>query len=228
VSEITRGSVREPTRAQEILALGLRDEKRRRTRQHIAQVATSLFLEHGFGRVTIAEVARTAEVSVNTVYTYFPSKEDLVFYPREASAQRLVRMVADRPPGLSAAAAVLGALRGELRHGDRMAALAHEFGRFLEMARAEPTLAVRLDALARQMVDELAAELATETATPTSDPLPRLVAAQLGWVHEQLFREIAERARAGNPPAEAAAAGLSLLHTVEGLLGDRVLAYATR
>ncbi|MEC3996597.1 TetR/AcrR family transcriptional regulator [Actinacidiphila sp. DG2A-62] len=229
MSDVTRGSVRDrPTRAEEILAVGLRDEKRRQTRRHIAEVATGLFLERGFAQVTIAEVARTAEVSVNTVYTYFPSKEDLVFYPEEASAQRMVQMVGDRLPGESAADAVLGALRGELRNGDRMVGLTQGFGRFLEMVRAEPTLAVRLDSIGREMVDRLAAVLAAETGAEAGDPLPRLVAAQLGWVQEQLFREIGDRTRAGEAPGAVAEAALALLDTVESLLGPAVRGYARR
>lgn len=229
VSDITRGSLREqPTRAEAILAVGLRDEKRRQTRRHIAEVATGLFLEHGFARVTIAEVARTAEVSVNTVYTYFPSKEDLVFYPEEASAQRMVEMVRDRPPGQSAAGAVLATLRGELRHGDRMVGLTQGFARFLEMVRAEPTLSARLDSTTREMVDALAETLAEETGAEPGDPTPRLVASQLGWAQEQLFREIGERSRAGCPPGTVAEDALALLDSVESLLGDRVLTYATR
>ncbi|WP_329135730.1 TetR/AcrR family transcriptional regulator [Streptomyces sp. NBC_01476] len=232
MSDTTRGTVRtplrEPTRAQEILALGLRDEKRRRTRRHIAEVATGLFLERGFGRVTIAEVARTAEVSVNSVYTYFPSKEDLVCYPEQASAQRMVQMVAARPAGRPAAAAVFAALRGELRHGERMVGLTLGYGRFLDMVRGEAALAARLDAIRHEMVAELAAALAAETAAAPDDPLPRLVAAQLGWVQEELFREIGERTRAGRPPAAVAQAALALLDALEGLLGERVLTYATR
>jgi AcrR family transcriptional regulator len=228
VSDITRGSLRDPTRAEEILAGGLRDEKRRRTRRHIAEVATGLFLERGFAQVTIAEVARTAEVSVNTVYTYFPSKQDLVFYPEEASAQRMVQMVRDRAPGESAAGAVLAALRGELRNGDRMVGLTQGFGRFLEMVRAEPTLAARLDSIAGEMVDALAETLAAEVGAAAGDPVPRLVAAQLGWVQDQLFREIGERTRAGRPPDAVAEAALHLLDSVQSLLSPRVLTYATR
>ncbi|WP_405586621.1 TetR/AcrR family transcriptional regulator [Streptomyces sp. NBC_01190] len=228
MSEITRGTRREPTRAQEIHALGLRDEKRQQTRRHIAEVATGLFLRHGFGRVTIAEVARAAEVSVNTVYTYFPSKEDLVFYPAETSARRMVAMVADRPPGRSAAGAVLAALRAELRYGNRMVGPVHGFGRFLEMVRAEPALAVRLDSLRGEMVDALAAALAAETGAAAGDPLPRLVASQLGWAQDQLFREVGERTRAEQDPETITAAALGLLDAVEGLLGEHVLTYATR
>lgn len=229
MTDITRDGLRDqPTRAEEIHAQGLRDAKRRRIRRRIAEVATGLFLERGFSQVTIAEVARTAEVSVNTVYTYFPSKEDLVFYPEEASAQRMVEMVRDRQPGESAAGAVLGALRGELRHGDRMVGLTQGFGRFLEMVRAEPTLSVRLDSIAREMVDALARALAEETGADPADPLPRLVAAQLGWVQDQLFREIGERSRAGEAPGTVAEAALALLDTIEALLSPLARSYATR
>jgi AcrR family transcriptional regulator len=229
VSDITRGRLREPTRAEEIVALGLRDEKRRRTRRHIAEVATRLFLRRGFGQVTIAEVARTAEVSVNTVYTYFPSKEDLVFYPEEASAERMVQMVRDRPPGTPAAAAVLSALRGELRRDDdRMVGLTDGFGRFVDMIRAEPTLASRLDALARDMVDALAATLAAETRAAPGDPLPHLVAAQLGWAQDQLFRHLAEHSRAGAAPDVVRPCALAFLDAIESVLSDVVLGYARR
>ncbi|MBY8881903.1 TetR/AcrR family transcriptional regulator [Streptomyces sp. PLK6-54] len=211
-----------------MLAVGLRDEKRRQTRRHIAEVATGLFLERGFAQVTIAEVARTAEVSVNTVYTYFPSKEDLVFYPEEASAQRMVQMVQDRAPGQSAAAAVLAALRGELRNGERMVGLTQGFGRFLEMVRAEPTLSVRLDAIGREMVEALGSVLAAETGAASGDPTPHLVASQLGWAQTELFREIGRRTRAGQPPGTVAEAALALLDTVESLLSPTLLTYATR
>ena len=64
---------------------GLRERKKRQTRQRISDVAIGLFVAHGFDNVTIAEIAAAAEVSVNTVYNYFHVKEDLVLPPEEAS-----------------------------------------------------------------------------------------------------------------------------------------------
>ena len=57
---------------------GLRERKKEQTRQLIAETARRLFSERGFDRVTVAEVARAAEVSEQTVFNYFPTKEDLV------------------------------------------------------------------------------------------------------------------------------------------------------
>lgn len=207
---------------------GLRERKKRETRRRISAVATGLFVERGFESVTIAEVAAAADVSVNTVYNYFHAKEDLVLPPDEASPQRLADIVRQRPPGESAARAVLARLREEARRRDRRLGLTEGFGRVFEMMRAAPPLLARLDELGRQMTEALATVLAEETGAAPDDPFPRVVAAQIGWFHALVFAEIGERVTAGQGPDEIAAAVLELLDTVEALLGDRLLAYAVR
>ncbi|QBD77365.1 TetR/AcrR family transcriptional regulator [Ktedonosporobacter rubrisoli] len=59
-------------------APGRRERKKQQTREKIARVAMELFIERGFDQVTVPEVA---DVSVNTVYNYFPTKEDLFWPP---------------------------------------------------------------------------------------------------------------------------------------------------
>ena len=58
---------------------GRRERKKQQTRDAISHVATLLFLERGFDAVTVAEVARAADVAVQTVFNHFPAKEDLFF-----------------------------------------------------------------------------------------------------------------------------------------------------
>src|SRR5581483_4208499 len=58
---------------------GLRETKKRRTRETIAQAAADLFHERGFAAVTVDDVARAADVSRQTVFNYFPSKEQMLF-----------------------------------------------------------------------------------------------------------------------------------------------------
>ncbi|MEV0387773.1 helix-turn-helix domain-containing protein [Nonomuraea sp. NPDC050643] len=207
---------------------GLRERKKRQTRQRISEAAIALFVERGFEHVTIAEVAASAEVSVNTVYNYFQAKEDLVLPPEEASPQRLADIVRERPPGSSAAQALLARLRQEVRGRERQVGLTAGFGRFLEMMRAAPTLTARLEDLAHQMTDALAAVLAEETGAAREDPLPRVVAWQLGALHALVLSEIGRRTAAGERPDAIAGAVLELLDTVEGVLGERVLTYAVR
>ncbi|RCV49013.1 TetR/AcrR family transcriptional regulator [Marinitenerispora sediminis] len=207
---------------------GLRERKKRRTRQRLSEVATALFVERGFDNVTIAEVAEAAEVSVNTVYNYFATKEDLVLPPDAALARRLADIVRHRPPGVSAARAVLAHLRDEVRRRDPRIGLTEGFGRFFEMMRAAPTLTARLNDLGREMTAALAATLAEEAGTAPDAPLPRLVAWQIGNVHALVYTEIGRRVTAGESPDVIAAALLELLDMVEDLLGERVLDYAVR
>lgn len=207
---------------------GLRERKKRQTRQRIYDEATRLFVERGFDHVTIAEVAAEAEVSVNTLYNYFEAKEDLVLPPDQASPQRLADMVRQRRHGESAAHAVLAHVRDEVDRRDRRLGLTEGFGRVFEMMRAAPTLTARLEHLGQQMTDALAAVLAEETGAAPDAPLPRVVAAQLGSFHALVFAEIGRRTVAGEGPDAIARAVLDLLDAVEGLFSERLLTYAVR
>ncbi|MGW5936827.1 TetR/AcrR family transcriptional regulator [Streptomyces celluloflavus] len=207
---------------------GLRERKKRQTRQRISEAALGLFVARGFDRVTIAEVAAAAEVSVNTLYNYFEAKEDLVLPPDEASPQRLADIVRARQPGESAARAVLGRLRDELRRHDRKVGLTAGFGPVFAMMRAAPTLTARLEDLGRQMTDALAAVLAEETGAAPGDRTPSVIAGQIGWFHSLVYGEIGRRIEAGEQPATIAEALLELLDVVEETLSERALGYATR
>ncbi|WP_129843121.1 TetR/AcrR family transcriptional regulator [Streptomyces sp. RFCAC02] len=205
---------------------GLRERKKRQTRRRLSEVAVRLFVERGFDRVTIAEVADAADVSVNTLYNYVESKEDLVLPRDEAASGRLADMVRERPPGRSAARAVLDRLREEVRRRDPALGLTEGFPPVFAMMRAAPTLTARLEHLGRRMTEELATALAAETGAAPDDPMPRVVAAQLGCLHAQVFAEIGGRITAGEPPDGIAAAVLRLLDCAEEALGGALLDYA--
>ena len=51
--------------------IGLRELKKARTRQLIADTAARLFAERGYEHVAVTDVARAAEVAEQTVYNYF-------------------------------------------------------------------------------------------------------------------------------------------------------------
>lgn len=59
---------------------GLRERKKRKTRDAIQRHALRLFDEQGFHETTVEEIAEAAEISPSTFYRYFPTKEDTVTY----------------------------------------------------------------------------------------------------------------------------------------------------
>ena len=78
-------------------ALGLRERKKQRMYQAVSEAAIALFLEKGFEKVPVAEVAAAAEISKPTLFRYFPTKEDLVLHRFADHADEAARVVAARP-----------------------------------------------------------------------------------------------------------------------------------
>lgn len=96
---------------------GLRERKKRATRLAIRDAAMRLFADKGFGGTTIDEIASAAEVSRATVFSYFPTKEDIVFGDTPAAIDSLAALLATRPEGQGTIVAVhawLGELTGWL------------------------------------------------------------------------------------------------------------------
>ncbi|MGR6972765.1 TetR/AcrR family transcriptional regulator [Streptomyces cynarae] len=210
------------------MAEGLRERKKRQTRQYISDVATGLFLERGFDAVTVAEVAEAADVSVNTVYNYFPAKEDLFLDRSKGVVDRLARWVRGREKGESAAAAVLRELRDELTAVSPRLGLMEGYDRFMRVIHEAPALRSRLWALGQEVLDNLEAALREETGAAPDDPLPTLIAGQVNWVHQTVMAVIGREMMAGRNPDEVSREVLLLLDEMEELLSEKVLKYAVR
>ena len=207
---------------------GLRERKKRQTRQYISDVATGLFLERGFDAVTVAEIAEAADVSVNTVYNYFPAKEDLFLDRSKGVVDRLARWVRGREKGESAAAAVLRELRDELTAVSPRLGLMDGYDRFMRVIHDAPALRSRLWAIGQEVLDSLEGALREETGAVPDDPLPTLIAGQINWVHQTVMAVIGREMMAGRNPDEVSREVLVLLDEMEELLSEKVLNYAVR
>lgn len=75
---------------------GLRERKKQRTREAIFDAAMHLFADRGYDHVTMAEIARAADVAPATVFTHYASKEDLVYALRHEVNDRLRTAMHDR------------------------------------------------------------------------------------------------------------------------------------
>ncbi|MFI5908019.1 TetR/AcrR family transcriptional regulator [Dactylosporangium sp. NPDC051541] len=79
----------------------LREEKKARARAAMADAAAELFAAHGYDSVAMAQVARAAGVSEQTLYNYFPTKESLVFDQADAFEATMLATLAARGPDTS-------------------------------------------------------------------------------------------------------------------------------
>ncbi len=57
---------------------GLRERKKARLRAEIRDQALRLFVEQGYEATTVQQVAEAAEISLSTLFRYFPTKAQLV------------------------------------------------------------------------------------------------------------------------------------------------------
>ncbi len=74
--------------------------KKAQTRELVRTTAHRLFSAHGFDQVTIADVAREADVAVQTVFNHFATKEELFFQGRMSWVEEIPKAVIDRAPGV--------------------------------------------------------------------------------------------------------------------------------
>ncbi|MFD4698023.1 TetR/AcrR family transcriptional regulator [Streptomyces niveus] len=207
---------------------GLRERKKRQTRQYISDVATHLFIERGFDAVTIAEIAEASDVSVNTVYNYFSTKEDLFLDRSQGVVERLSRFVRARDPGESAADAVLRELRAATEAVSPALGLHAGYDRFMKVVQESHSLRSRLWFIQQDLLVHLEKTLREETGAGESDSLPTLVAGQLAWAHGTLVAFIGRLMLAGRTPEETSREALALLDDIEEVLGTKVLKYAVR
>ena len=88
--------------------MSLRDRKKDRTRRTIQSAGLQLFAQNGFQATTIEEVAAAADVAPRTFFRYFPTKEEIVFWP--AYRPLLAELMAARPDDEPAVAALCHAI----------------------------------------------------------------------------------------------------------------------
>ena len=81
------------------MAATLREQTRGVVRSLLGRSALDLFVERGYDKTTLDEVAAAAGVSRRTLFNYFQSKEDLVLSGLAEQGDQLAERFASRPPG---------------------------------------------------------------------------------------------------------------------------------
>jgi AcrR family transcriptional regulator len=212
--------------------MGLRELKKEQTRRLIAGTAWRLFADRGFDRVTVAEIARQAQVAEATVFNYFPSKEDLFYSRFETFSARLADAVRDRDPGEPALAAFRRAL---LEEGGLLAQAATGDQQVLARLRTvnrviaeSPALLAREQQAFARSAAGLAALLAAETGAPRDDLRPQVVANALLGLQRAMVDYVRGRVSAGEDLGGLAADVRRLTTEAFALLEQGLAGYDVR
>ena len=206
---------------------GLRERKKQQTRQLIFETAAHLFAARGFDAVTVAEVARAADVSEMTVFNYFPTKEDLFFAGMQFFEERLLEAVRGRAEGVPASAAfrrliVDGCSRLAAQENTEMIAKA------AALIGGSPALQVREREIVARYTHWLADLLAAETGAPPNDTEPQAVAGALMAAHRALVSYVRSSVLAGRRGPTLAADARSQARRAFARLDSGLAGYAIR
>ncbi|MDV9173325.1 helix-turn-helix domain-containing protein [Streptomyces sp. W16] len=185
-------------------AMGLRERKKLETAKRIIRTAIDLFSERGFDGVSVQEIADASDVSKMTVFNYFGTKEDLVFWPMEEHFGDAARAVRERAAGESAVDAVRRQFLEMVATRDPAVGLHTEpFARQLrELVMATPVLKERAFLAAQRGTRDMAAHLAEETGDLM---LAMVAAAMISAARNALIEEHYHRIDAGEPVTTVAA-----------------------
>jgi AcrR family transcriptional regulator len=181
---------------------GLRERKKQRTREQIVDAAMGLFAERGYQATTIADIAAAADVAPRTFFSYFPSKEAVVFHNVDHLLEGLAGALRDRPTGESAFDALrrfVDAMFDEFVAGDDETLLRKRLCREHEaLANFEAGVTARIHEL-------LLEAIADDLDAPPDALRPRLVAAAAIAALTSLDGGLDDKAERRGPVAKAEA-----------------------
>jgi len=182
---------------------GLRERKKRQTREAITRAAWKLFARRGFDAVTVADIARAAKVSEKTVFNYFPAKEDLVIGAGMQRTAALIDAVRARPPGASI---VEPFRRWTMDYLDRVEHDPVDSTTAIpRLVMASDQLRVRLFVGWEREAALLGPVIAEQVGESDDGLVPTVVARTLAWTHRVIFRAAFTRLIDGEDQARVAA-----------------------
>ncbi len=188
---------------------GLRERKKRETRQTISNVATLMFQERGFENVSVNEIAAAANVSKMTVFNYFARKEDLYFDRGLSDLVLLEQALRERAANVSPLAALQALVHRMVEERHVQAKFTARTSDFWRTVKESPSLRAR----AREMRDELENGLTEllQTSIGRKEPSARLIASMLVAAWRVAYTTALRRQRAGDSAADVRAAFLGVV-----------------
>ena len=153
-----------------------RSRKRLATRQGISNIATRLFLERGFDKVTVDEIATAADVGRMTVFNHFPRKEDMFFDRDEEFRDLLREALRQRDPGVAPIEALRLLVHRLAEEQSPFVEFSDASEGFIETIERSETLKARARAIRDELAQVAAGALSECTGRESTDPAAHLAA----------------------------------------------------
>jgi len=177
---------------------GLRERKRRLTRQLISDAATVLFAIHGFDNVKVADVADRVGVSEKTIYNYFPTKESLVLDNADETIDAVANALRERRPDESLTQAVVRALKDGLPDYEGLPdELVSFLPAFVKMVESTPALHAAWLELHNRLAAVARDELASLAEVDPDDPEPVIAGRALAGLGDVVLESQVRHVEAG-------------------------------
>ncbi|MEV0649588.1 TetR family transcriptional regulator [Phytomonospora sp. NPDC050363] len=178
---------------------GLREMKKRRTRDQLVAAALTLIRAQGFDKTTAAQIAEAAELSPRTFFLHFATKEDVLLANAAERTAVGVDAIAARPPGATVDETLLDAVRRMIDHNDSTDVADGLAALRAELIATVPAVRARVAEHALTAQDELADAL---RAGYGDDLDPIEAAARVGAVVGAVNAAMLAALRLGRSPAD--------------------------
>ena len=195
-----------------------------RTRGRILSVAQQLFAAQGFDPVPITEIAAAAEVSVQTVFNHFASKEELFFADRAEWVEGPAESIRTRSSGVRPKDALRRHLVATVEGYARAATVDPHHRRMIEVLDSTPALLTYERSLHEQAVTALGAALAEawgcDDPSDPSDPCAPVLAEVTASVWMAAVRSIVMDMRQTPPSPGDESVVRSAVELTDRVLGE--------
>ena len=183
--------------------ISVRKDKTRRTRQLIEECAVALFAEGTYDDVTMAEIARRANVSPATVFNHFATKDALIFNGLERFERGVLDAIRHRGLQQSIPEAfrtLVLTMNGSLTSAapEQM----HRLRTVAEIIESSPALLSREQQIYGRYTDLLATLIVEQAAAHGDDLQAWVIANALMGVHRALVRHVRNALLADMPPMQ--------------------------
>lgn len=176
-------------------APGLRERKKARKRDAIVSAGLRLFAERGYDTTTVADIAAAAEVAPSTVFTYFATKDDILFHRYQELYASFDASFAEPRPGESVVRRLHDWLRHTLR--DLAARYADEMCLSRRLMDEDDRLLAQDRFRMRYFEERIATLVAAELGEPADAFAPRLIAGAAMGAAQVVIAEVHRAVAAG-------------------------------